>query len=151
MREGLDPEGGNKKCQRRTEEEGDEVEPPNQGAEEVDILINTHSNIWKAKYIYFWWTPCSNICWAPAYQDRLAETRRVSVLTQPAESPCQIANKLLGCDLRPPVFQSSIVSSLETRAPWWLVVSLVDWSIPFHIQTSRASSLDYCLIQFLVE
>lgn len=33
MREGLDPEGGNKKCQRRTEEEGDEGEPPNQGAE----------------------------------------------------------------------------------------------------------------------
>lgn len=63
----------------------------------------------------------------PAYQDRLAETRRVSALTQPAETPCQtvgsvvcqIANKLLEprADLRPPVFQSSIVSSTETPSP----------------------------------
>lgn len=88
--------------------EGDE--PRTRGRREVAVLISLYNYTCRIKYIYFVPSPVDpplkhllHPPLGPAYQDRLAETRRVSALTQPAETPCQtagsvvcqIANKLL--------------------------------------------------------
>lgn len=77
--------------------------------------------------------PRSNICCnpllGPAYQDRLAETRRVSVSTNQMNGPAR-------ADLRPPVFQSWIVSSMEIHHP------LVAWPNDFDVSYSGFSKLE---------